>query len=271
MSTKLPAKKRSKLGLFRHDNGSWCKKMKGRHEYFGSIKDDPTGEKADSEYLDQKDNILAGRRRRVSTGAPTVLDLVEKVISWKHARCLAGDLSHLTLREWYRVCRVVLEHFGSKCAIADVGPDDFESLNETQSHRAAGPQRKFIIYVRSLFNFAYCDEQRLIDKPVLFGPSFRVPKQRKRFDGPSRLFTPDELHKFLSGYRDVGHRRRNVKKGWKAMRAMILLGINCGLGNNECATLTFGNLDLEAGWHTHGRTKTGTKRRCPFGTRRFPQ
>jgi integrase len=45
---------------------------------------------------------------------------------------------------------------------------------------------------------------------------------------------------------------------------MILLGINCGFGNYDIATLTFANLDLDEGWHNHPRPKTGTSRRCPL-------
>ena len=48
------------------------------------------------------------------------------------------------------------------------------------------------------------------------------------------------------------------------MRATVLLGINCGFGNNDCATLTFKNLDLEGGWHSHPRPKTSVPRRCPL-------
>ena len=43
---------------------------------------------------------------------------------------------------------------------------------------------------------------------------------------------------------------------------MMLLGINCGFGNNDCATLSFAALDLDGGWHNHPRPKTSMARRC---------
>jgi integrase len=43
---------------------------------------------------------------------------------------------------------------------------------------------------------------------------------------------------------------------------MILLGINCGFGNHDCATLPISALDLERGWVTHPRPKTEVHRRC---------
>jgi len=45
---------------------------------------------------------------------------------------------------------------------------------------------------------------------------------------------------------------------------MILLGINCGLGNSDCANLEFRHLDLKLGWLDFPRPKTGVARRCPL-------
>ncbi len=46
------------------------------------------------------------------------------------------------------------------------------------------------------------------------------------------------------------------------MRAMILLGVNCGYGNTDCATLPLSSLDLDMGWVDFPRPKTGIARRC---------
>ena len=42
---------------------------------------------------------------------------------------------------------------------------------------------------------------------------------------------------------------------------MVLLGINCGFGNHDCGSLRLQDLDLDGGWHNHGRPKTGVPRR----------
>jgi integrase len=49
-----------------------------------------------------------------------------------------------------------------------------------------------------------------------------------------------------------------------ALKAMILLGINCGFGNTDVANLTVKNLDLKGGWCNYPRPKTGISRRCPL-------
>ena len=46
------------------------------------------------------------------------------------------------------------------------------------------------------------------------------------------------------------------------LRAMILLGINAGFGNTDCATLTVQALDLSGGWVSGPRHKTGVMRKA---------
>jgi integrase len=48
------------------------------------------------------------------------------------------------------------------------------------------------------------------------------------------------------------------------MRAMILLGINCGFGQTDISTLPRTAIDLESGWITFPRPKTSAERRCPL-------
>ena len=48
------------------------------------------------------------------------------------------------------------------------------------------------------------------------------------------------------------------------MKAMLLLGINCGLGNSDCGNLPSTALDLDGGWLDYHRPKTGIDRRCPL-------
>jgi integrase len=45
---------------------------------------------------------------------------------------------------------------------------------------------------------------------------------------------------------------------------MLLLGINAGFGNADCANLPLSALDLERGWVDYPRPKTGIARRAPL-------
>jgi integrase len=48
------------------------------------------------------------------------------------------------------------------------------------------------------------------------------------------------------------------------LKAMILLGINCGFGNHDCGTLPLIALNLETGWVDYPRPKTAVERRSPL-------
>jgi hypothetical protein len=45
---------------------------------------------------------------------------------------------------------------------------------------------------------------------------------------------------------------------------MMLLGLNAGFGNNDCAALPISALDLDAGSVDFPRPKTGIARRAPL-------
>jgi integrase len=47
-------------------------------------------------------------------------------------------------------------------------------------------------------------------------------------------------------------------------KAMILLGINCGMGNGDVGFLPSKTLDLARGWLTYPRPKTGIDRKIPL-------
>jgi len=118
-----------------------------------------------------------------------------------------------------------------------------------------GPTRlgNMVQSVRSVFKFAF--ESDLIDRPMRFGPSFRKPTKKvlrlQRAQRGVQLFTAAEIHKLLDA--------ASVQ-----MRAMILLAMNAGLGNTDCARLPLSALDLEQGWLDYPRVKTGIPRRCPL-------
>ena len=55
-----------------------------------------------------------------------------------------------------------------------------------------------------------------------------------------------------------------LDKADPSMKAMILLGVNAGLGNMDVSMLCKKNVDLKRGWLHFPRPKTGIDRRCPL-------
>jgi len=107
--------------------------------------------------------------------------------------------------------------------------------------------------IRTLFKYGY--DAGLIDKPIRFGPTFKRPAKRilralRQKKGP-KMF-------------EVGELRQLIEAADQPLKAMILLGVNCGFGNSDVGTLPKSALDLKRGWVNYPRPKTAIERRCPL-------
>jgi serine/threonine protein kinase len=111
--------------------------------------------------------------------------------------------------------------------------------------------------IRSVFKYAY--DAEMVDRPIRFGPGFKRPSKKtmrknKAQKGP-KLFAAEEIRQLL------GLSPWAPAAGVQ-LSAMILLGINAGCGNSDCATLPLKAIDLDGGWVNYARPKTGLPRRC---------
>src|SRR5262249_41962667 len=95
----------------------------------------------------------------------------------------------------------------------------------------------------------------LIAAPVRYGPHFKRPAKKTlclhKMKQGAKLFTAEEVRKLISA-------------AGASMKAMILLGINCGFGNADCGNLPLSALNLDTGWIDFPRPKTGIGRRRPL-------
>src|SRR5215831_18844691 len=85
-----PTKPYPEYPLFPHAAGVWAKKVRGKLHYFGKW-DDPDG--ALKKYLEQKDDLHAGRKPRPEAEAVTVKDVANAFLNHKQALLDAGELS----------------------------------------------------------------------------------------------------------------------------------------------------------------------------------
>jgi integrase len=240
--------------LFRHATGRWCKKIKGRFHYFGKVADDPKGEKALTLWNEQKDELLAGRTPRPKADGFTLRELLDRYMVSKRHLLDTQEISPKHFAELYATCRRIGDSFGLHRLVVDLAPDDFDRLRRSVA-KNWGPIRlgNEVQRVRSVFKFGL--ESGLIEKPVLFGPTFKKPTRKvmrlNRVRNGIRMFEAAEL-------------RAVIDAASQPMKAMVLLGINCGYGNQDVATLPIAALDLKTGWATFPRPKTGIDRRCPL-------
>jgi integrase len=244
-----PNKPYDDFPLFPHNNGCWAKKIRGRLHYFGPW-DDPDA--ALAKYLAEKDALHAGRKPRPDAAAVTVKDVANAFLNAKQALVDAGELTSRSWAEYKEATDLLVNHFGKARLVADLDPDDFAALRNGMARRW-GPVRlgNVIQRVRSVFKFAA--DAGMIDRAVRFGPGFARPSKKVlRLDRARKgvkLFTREEIHKLLDA-------------AGVHLRAMILLGINCGFGNADCGNLPLTAVDLGRGVIDFPRPKTGIPRRC---------
>ena len=91
-----PAKPRRDFPLFPHASGRWAKKVRGKFCYFGKVADDPKGEAALERWLDQKDDLLAGRTPSSGAETLTVADLCNHFLTAKKRQLDPGEITPRT-------------------------------------------------------------------------------------------------------------------------------------------------------------------------------
>ncbi|MSQ97656.1 MAG: integrase [Gemmataceae bacterium] len=254
-ATRAPRKKPTKpypdFPLFPHANGLWSKKIKGRLYYFGAWADP---EAALQKFVDQREDLYAGRSPRAKDDGLRIADLCNRFMMSKRRVLDTGEIVTRTFEDYFRTCERIVRFFGRDRRVDDIGPDDFErfraEMAKTRGPVALGSE---VTRIRVVMKYAF--DQGLIAGPVRYGQSFRKPSkkvllQNRNARGP-RMFEAPGLRKLIKAARGP-------------MKAMILLGINCGFGPTDLARLKQSNLNLKTGWVDYPRPKTGIHRRCPL-------
>jgi integrase len=241
-----------------HPTGRWCKKVRGKLVYFGKTDDDVDGQAALARWLDQRDDLLAGRVPRLAAdGQATVEQVANRFLHFKRGLVESGELSDATWRDYKDVAAKLVEVFGRNRAVADLRHDDFERLRAIIAKGArgkgVGPVTLGNFITRARVLFRYASESQLIDKPVAFGQGFRRPSRtvmrKLRNERGPKMFAAEEL-------------RRMIETASQPLRTMFLLAINAALGNADLGRLPIGCIDMAGAWLDYPRGKTGVRRRA---------
>ncbi len=254
-NTSSPAGKAAKpypeFPLTPHPTGRWCKKVRGKLVYFGPLAD-PDG--ALAKWLDQKDELLAGRVPRVKSDGFTIADLCNYFQNAKRLLVTGGEITKRTFDEYFATCERLVKTFGPTQTVDDLRPDDFDKLRAAVA-KLWGPVRlgNEIQRVRTILKYGF--DAGHIDRPVRFGPMFKKPsrtvlRKNRAARGP-RMIEAADLRKLID-------------KAELPLKAMILLGVNGGLGNSDVGNLPLSAVDLKRGWINFPRPKTGIERRFPL-------
>lgn len=239
--------------------GYWCKKVKGRVYYFGKVSDDPDCIAAAEQWEKEKDDLKAGRLpREKDPDALTVADLVNEFLTHQEERMDKGEIAARTFQSLHATCANIVKALGKNRAVMDLTPNDFGKLKSKLSKsRKAVALRNEMQRCKSIFRYGYVNG--LVDSAPKYGTKFDKPnlkqvrkgKREHRQKYGDRMFEAEEILQILS-------------EAKQPLRAMVLLAINCGMGQSDLANLPLSSVDLEAGLIDFPRPKTEADRICPL-------
>ena len=231
-------------------------------------------------YKAQADDLHAGRTPRVKKVGEglTLAELCNRFLTAKLRQQKAEEITPRTFAEYKDTTDLLIAQFGKERLVDDLAADDFESLRDMMAERW-GPVRlgNEIQKVRCVFKYGF--EAGVLDTPVRYGPQFKKPSasvlRRHRAKNGERMIEAAELRRILDALagKEVQTGRTDPKTGKPEtvtlaanppLRAMLLLGINCGFNNKDCADMPLKALDLDGRWCNFPRPKTGIARRCPL-------
>lgn len=242
-----PAKPRGSP-LTPHPNGSWAKRIRGKLHYFGPW-DDHAG--AVRRYQEMAGSLHSGRRAKAANPDDVTVAMVcNQFLSAKLAQMEAGELKPSTFNDYRCATDRVISAVGRGRLVSDLRPDDFGLLRQSLAKTlGAHSLATHVRMIRSVFTWAW--ENEVIREAVRYGASFNEPTKRSRRGNAKAAYSAADVRKI-------------IKASSGQLKAMILLAINGGLGQTDCAELTHGELDLKRNLLIFPRPKTGIDRVVPL-------
>jgi len=114
--------------LFPHANGSWTKKIRGKFHYFGPW---ANSDAALQKYLDEVDDLQAGRTPRGNRDGLTVRALVNEFLTAKTHLLDNGEIVPQTFAEYHRTCETVVSVFSKDRLVIDWSSTWWRQISST--------------------------------------------------------------------------------------------------------------------------------------------
>ena len=247
-----PGPKQRRRILYRHSTGQWAKRIRGTVYYFGA----GSYERALSRYEAERTAIEAGRPEDRDRN-PTVKDLANRFLAVKQREVESGELGKRSFLDYKAALELLLRATSAATRVSGLTPTRFRQIRDKlQEGRAAVTLSNLIRRISVFLNWV--NKQQICDR-IETGPDWRPPRQtvirREQLEQEEsrglRMFTASEVQVLLQ---EAKH----------PLRTMILLGLNCGMGNTDCSELPMSALHLDERRIEYPRPKTLVYRQCPL-------
>ena len=233
-----------KFPLTLHPTGQYCKKVKGKLYYFGTDK-----KKALQRYLDQAAYLHRGRglKHHSEKDAITIKTLCNLYLDFQESRVQAGELTVRHNVDQVKTLRTLVRFLGQHRLVGEISTLDLQNFKR-RLQKAYGSAHRINLHIaimKAMFHWAKKNEVLETIPNIDAVSKAKVVRQEKP------TFTVDQIRKLLD--------EASVQ-----MRAMILLGLNCGFGCTDCSGLQWKHVDFNTSRVLYPRGKTGVNRNLPL-------
>lgn len=246
---KKPAKPYPEYPLWWHSQGYWAKKIDGKVYYFGTRYCD--WREALEDYTRTIDNLRLGKKPR--TAGLTIGQLCNLFLDTKRRAVDSGEFSPRSWRDYRAAAKRIVEHFGREEPVQSLTPAHFGGFRSALADgRSVTSLANLVRISRMIFRFAETED--LVEGRIRFGTQFSEPSRKNKKQHRARTRRDHGLRMF-----EAGEIRKLLYAADPIWRAMIYLGINCGLGNTDISEL---RLQQVRRVMRYPRPKTGEDRIC---------
>ena len=159
-----PSKPFRSFPLTPHNNGQWCKKIRGKVYFFGVWKDPQA---ALDSYLRAAADLHAGRQPSpvtISPGDITVKRICNHYLTYQAHKVDAGELKARSFEDCRRVCESFARFIGPGRLVADLTATDFQRFRQQLLRRGlTGKGKSLGVYaltrpitiIKGAFKYAY--------------------------------------------------------------------------------------------------------------------
>lgn len=249
--TLKPRKPYPSFPLWPHQNGQWCKKIKGRFRFYGTW-DDPKA--ALAEYNRLRVYHETGTDPEAQQDGFTVKNAIDRFLDRLESKVEIGERSNRHFLDCKATAQIIVSVIDRSRLVESLSGDDFFRLRRKfsvkQNGEPASPATISGHIRRTVAVFSHAVKEGHVDR-VVYGADFKELSEKQK----------TEIEQSAGDkYLDRETIRQLLAAANYRFRAMLLLGINCGMGNADCARLRIDELDLDGGWYETKRGKTAVRR-----------
>ena len=199
-------------------------------------------------YLEQAAYLHSGKMAETKPSDNlSIKTLCNLYLDYQKSRVTIGEIKPRQVYDQTRLLRHFARYIGPNRVVSDISTIDLQNYRNKliKSGKAPNTINNHISAIKAMYHWAMDNE--LID----YAPNLKAIKKISASKTEKPVFSATQLAKLFS-------------EADTQMKAMILLGLNCGFGCTDCAQLKWESLDLKRARVSFPRGKTGIPRNLPL-------